>query len=289
MNNGQRESRLGDIDFRYICDFIRDRSAIALEADKHYLVESRLLPVARREGLASIEELVRHLRHHPFGALHRTVVEAMTTNETSFFRDRHPFDALKKHVIPDLIERRATERRLRIWCAACSSGQEPHSVAMLLREHFPALASWTIDILGTDISTHMVHRSREARYSQLEVNRGLPAPLLVRYFDKVGTEWQLKNEIRNSVRYDVLNLAGPWPAAGAWDIIFMRNVMIYFDVETKQSILRKVRDNLRSDGYLFLGGAETTLNLDQRFERLEFSKAGCYQLGLHMDGVYAVS
>ena len=288
MSNSKTNGKLENHDFAFIRDFVRKRSAIALEADKHYLVESRLLPIVRREGLSSLEELVRLLRTRPFSSLHRTVVEAMTTNETSFFRDRHPFDVLKTHIIPELLHRRGAERRLRIWCAACSSGQEPYSIAMLLQQHFPSLASWTIDILGTDISTHMIRRSQEGRYSQLEVNRGLPAQFLVRYFEKAGSEWQIRPEVRDVVRYEEINLADTWPMVGRWDIVFIRNVMIYFDIETKRSILGKVRDRLRSDGYLFLGGAETTLNLDERFEHMEFPRAGCYRLRPQADGVYAM-
>lgn len=288
MNNSKTNGKLRDHDFAFIRGFVRKRSAIALEADKHYLVESRLLPVVRREGLSSIEELVHLLQTRPFSDLHRTVVEAMTTNETSFFRDRHPFDMLKTHIIPELLDRRGAERRLRIWCAACSSGQEPYSIAMLLQEHFPSLASWTIDILGTDISTQMIRRSQEGRYSQLEVNRGLPAQFLVRYFEKTGSEWRIRPEVRDVVRYEEINLADTWPMLGRWDIVFIRNVMIYFDIETKRSILGKIRDQLRSDGYLFLGGAETTLNLDERFERMEFPRAGCYRLRPQADGVYAM-
>ena len=269
---------LTDIDFEYIRHFIRDAAAIALDGDKRYLVESRLAPIVREGEFSSLQALIRELRRKPFGQLHRDVVEAMTTNETSFFRDIHPFAALQAHVLPELMARRTGERRIRIWCAACSSGQEPHTIALVIHEHFPELANWTLEILGTDISTRMVKRSREGIYTQLEVNRGLPAPMLVRYFEKMGAEWRLKENIRKKAVFETHNLAVGFPPAGSWDIVFLRNVLIYFDTDTKRSVLAKVRRALRPDGYLFLGGAETTLNLDDEFERSPFARAGCYRL-----------
>jgi chemotaxis protein methyltransferase CheR len=232
----------------------------------------------RQEGFASFEELVAQLRAHPFNGLHWKVVEAMTTNETSFFRDVHPFEALKKVILPEFLTKRASERKLHLWCAASSSGQEPYTVAMLLREYFPMLANWTIQFVASDISNEMVARSREGRYSQLEVNRGLPATLLVKYFQKQGMEWQIKEELRRMIEFHQVNLAEAWPSWPPMDIILMRNVMIYFDVETKKTILSKIRRLLRPDGYLFLGGAETTMNLDDAFERVQFDKSGCYRL-----------
>lgn len=269
---------LNTADFDYIRDLVLKRSAIVLDAGKEYLVESRLIPLARQEGFASLAELIAQLRAQSFNGLHWKVVEAMTTNETSFFRDLYPFEALKKTVLPDLLAKRATERKLNLWCAASSSGQEPYTVLMLLREHFPTLAAWTVRFFAGDISKEMLERTRAGRYSQLEVNRGLPAPLLVKYFQKQGIEWQVKEDLRRALELFQVNLAAGWPALPPMDIIMMRNVLIYFDVATKKAILGKIRRVLRPDGYLFLGAAETTLNLDDAFERAELAKSGCYRL-----------
>ena len=271
-------SSLNKSDFEYVKNLVYQRTAIVLETGKEYLVESRLAPLMRQERFASFEELIARLRAQPFNGLHWKVVESMTTNETSFFRDGHPFEALKKTVLPDLLTKRENERELHIWCAASSSGQEPYTVAMVLRENFPMLAGWTIQFVASDISNEMLARSREGRYSQLEVNRGLPAALLVKYFQKQGTGWQIKEELRRMIEFQQVNLVEAWPAWPPMDIILMRNVMIYFGVETKKAILGKIRRLLRPDGYLFLGGAETTLNLDDAFERIEFGKSGCYRL-----------
>lgn len=271
-------SSLSKTDFEFVKNLVLKHAAIVLETGKEYLVESRLAPLARQEGLASFEELIARMRAQPSNGLHWKVVEAMTTNETSFFRDIHPFDALKKSVLPDLLTKRASERKLNIWCAASSSGQEPYTVAMVLREHFPTLANWTIRFIASDISNEMVTRSREGRYSQLEVNRGLPATLLVKYFQKQGTEWQIKDDLRRMIEFQQVNLAEAWPSWPPMDIVLMRNVMIYFNVETKKTILGKIRRLLRPDGYLFLGGAETTMNLDDAFERVQLDKSGCYRL-----------
>jgi len=265
-------------DFAFVSRFIYDESAIVLEVGKEYLVESRLLTTARKRGLKDIHELVEQLRRAPTAELQRMVVEAMTTNETSFFRDVDPFEALRKAVLPELLKSRAAERRLRIWCGAASSGQEPYSIAMLLREHFPQLAGWKVELVSSDISVEMLERCRAARYSQLEVGRGLPAPLLVKYFERDGAQWRLKPEIREMVGFFELNLAGPWPAMEPFDVVFMRNVLIYFDTDTKRQILGKIKRLLRPDGYLFLGGAETTFNIDDGFVRETSDRVSFYRL-----------
>ncbi len=269
---------IGSSEFDYIRSMVRAHSSIVLDNGKEYLVDQRLTPLAREEGFASIQELVGCLRAGAFNGLHLKVVEAMTTNETSFFRDIHPFQALRQAVLPDCISKRAAERKLNIWCAACSSGQEPYSIAMLLQEYFPSLLSWNLRLIATDISRKMLARAQLGRFNQLEVNRGLPANLLVKYFTNQGIEWQIKDVIRKMIEFQVMNLTAPWPVSPAIDIVFMRNVMIYFDVDTKKRILGKVRQLLAPDGYLFLGGAETTLNLDESFERVQFEKSSCYQL-----------
>lgn len=264
-------------DFTYLQGFLRERSAIVLEPGKEYLAESRLGPVARTLGLGTIDELLHKLRGEPHGAISTRVVEALTTNETSFFRDVHPFEALRTQLVPELLKKRATEKTLNLWCAASSSGQEPYTIAMVLKDGFPELATWRVRFLATDISQEMLRRSREGVYSQLEVNRGLPAKYLVKYFDKRGADWQIKKELRDSIEFSELNLARPFPAMPLLDIVFIRNVLIYFDVPMKREILGKIRKTLRRDGYLFLGGAETTLNVDEAFKRVAAGATWCYQ------------
>jgi chemotaxis protein methyltransferase CheR len=265
-------------DFAAICRLLRDRSAIVLEPGKEYLVESRLTPLVRHLQLTSIGELVGRLRSQPGNGLERQIVEALVTTETSFFRDHHPFEALRKVVIPDLVQRRAGERRLNIWCAACSSGQEPYSLALLLREHFPQLSAWANSILASDLSAAMLARAREGHFNQIEVNRGLPAALVVKYFDQHGIHWHLRQPIRSMVHFQEINLAGPWPPLPPMDLVLLRNVMIYFEVDTKKAILGRLARLLRPDGYLILGGAETTINLDDSYVRVEPLRAGIYQL-----------
>ncbi|HEV8070453.1 MAG TPA: protein-glutamate O-methyltransferase CheR [Planctomycetaceae bacterium] len=267
-----------DQDFDAIRKLLHDRSAILLDSDKQYLVESRLAPILRQRNLSSIGELVAQLRGQPGNGLTRQVVEAMVTTESSFFRDHHPFEALRNVVIPDLINRRRDERRLHIWCAASSHGQEPYSIAILLREHFSELAEWKVSLLASDLSREVLARAREGRYNQIEVNRGLPAALLLKHFDQHGTDWQLKLPVRKMVSFEEINLARTWPALPRMDIVLIRNVMIYFDVETKKDILARLASLLRPDGYLVLGGAETTINLNGSYRRVEPLKAGIYQL-----------
>jgi chemotaxis protein methyltransferase CheR len=267
-----------DQDFDFIRKLLQERSAIVLDAGKRYLVEARLAPLVRQLSLQSISELVGQLRSRAANGLQSQIVEAMVTTETSFFRDHHPFESLRKAVIPDLVRRRSGERRLNIWCAATASGQEPYSVALLLREYFSELASWRITLLASDLSKEMLARTREGRYSQLEVNRGLPAPLLVKYFHQEGATWQLSADVRRLVELQEINLAQPWPYLPRMDLVLLRNVMIYFNVETKKSILGRLARLLKPDGYLLLGGAETTVNLSSSFRRVEELKGGFYQL-----------
>jgi chemotaxis protein methyltransferase CheR len=266
-------------DFRFISDLVRTHSAIVLEPGKEYLVESRLIPVARAEGLPDLAAVVSRLQSRRDPQLTTKVVEAMTTNETSWFRDQHPFDLFTRTVLPQLATARASERRLRVWCAASSSGQEPYSLAMLLQDWSLVHPGWQVGITASDLSEEMLAKARAGRYSQLEVNRGLPAAMLVRHFDKVGNQWQVKEPLRRMVDYRPLNLAVPFPPAlGAFDVVFCRNVLIYFDSPTKKAILERIRRVMRPDGYLFLGGAETTLNLDDAFERVQVDRATCYRL-----------
>ena len=267
-----------DADFQFVSTMVRQRSAIVLSPGKEYLVESRLLPLAREAGVAGVAELVAVLRRQPTGPLTSQVVEAMTTNETSFFRDIHPFTALSTVVLPELMRRRTAGRTLSIWCAAASSGQEPYSIAMLLADAFAGAPGWSARLLATDISAQMLERTRQGVYSQLEVNRGLPAPQLVKHFRREGSGWQVDPRLRAMVDTRVMNLDAPWPVMPAMDVIFLRNVLIYFDVPTKRRILARCREVLRPDGYLFLGGAETTLNIDDTFERVQIGSAPAYRL-----------
>lgn len=268
---------LSQAGFDYLRTLVCQRTAIVLDADKTYLAEARLLPLARRAGYGSVGDLLDHLPGAPANGLQQQVVEAMTINETSFFRDHYPFEALRQVVLPQLLQRRAAEKCLNVWCAACSSGQEPYSVALLLREHFSLPADWHVRLIASDVSDEMLERARQARYSRMEVNRGLPARLLVKYFVQEGSDWLLREDVRRAVEFRRLNLAEAWPALPALDIILLRNVLIYFNVPTKKAILGKVRRLLRPDGFLFLGGAETTLNLDDAFERVPLDRAGCYR------------
>lgn len=262
--------------FEYVCRFVRMEAGLVLDTGKEYLVENRLLPLARQEGLDTADALVTALRGGRSKELHRRVVEAMTTNETSFFRDAHPFDALKKVLLPELAQRRAREKTLSIWCAAASTGQEPYSIAMLLEES-GLFRDWRVELVATDLSTEVLSRAREGVFSQLEVDRGLPAALLAKYFERAGLEWRVNERVRRLIQFRELNLAQAWPRLPTCDLVFVRNVLIYFDVPTKRAILDKVRGLLRPDGYLFLGGSETTLNIHDGYERVAIERAGCYR------------
>ncbi|HBB34833.1 MAG TPA: chemotaxis protein CheR [Cyanobacteria bacterium UBA8803] len=265
-------------DFDYIRKLVRDRTGVVIAEDKAYLVESRLAFLAKEAGNHSVGGLVTQLRQERFNPLCQSIVEAMMTNETFFFRDEHPFNALKTFVLPELLKQRQLERTINIWCAACSSGQEPYSIAMLLREHFPQLASWTVHLMASDISTSMIERASSGRYTQHEISRGLPLAFLQKYFQRCDREWLLKPEIRAMVEFRQLNLTAAFGPMLQMDIIFLRNVLIYFDIETKKAILARLRRVLRPDGYLFLGGGETTVNLDDAFEPVQFDKTVCYRL-----------
>jgi chemotaxis protein methyltransferase CheR len=263
--------------FKFIQDFARDAAAIILEPGKEYLVESRLTPLARQAGFDTLDAFINALRTDRKSTLfHEQVIDALTTNETSFFRDFHPFETLRQHVIPKLLEQRASLRKLTIWSAASSTGQEPYTIAMLLREHFPQLKDWNVSILATDLSPTVLNQARQGTYSQLEVNRGLPAPMLLKYFTKADTKWALKEDVRKLVEFRQMNLIKPWPILPMFDIVFIRNVMIYFDTESKRTILRRIRQCLQPQGYLFLGTAETTMNIDPDWLPATLGKATVY-------------
>jgi chemotaxis protein methyltransferase CheR len=266
------------VEFDYLRDLVLKHSAISIECGNEYLAESRLAQIAIVEGHPSVGSLLSQMRSKLFGPLHRKVLDAMTNNETWFFRDLHPFEMIKRRVLPELLEKRKLVQRLNIWSAASSSGQEAYSLAMMLEEEFPELRNWTVRILGTDISSAILNRARGGRYSQMEVNRGLPAPMLTRYFQREGLDWVVKDSIRNKVSFEPINLAKGWPPLPAMDIVMLRNVLIYFGVNVKKQILAQVRRVMQPDGYLFLGCAESTINLDENFERMVYQKTGCYRL-----------
>lgn len=271
---------IDDGDYQFIRTLVREHTAVALDDSKVYLINARLLPVARNAGFDSVGALLRHLRSSSFGSLHARCIESIMTTETSFFRDHFPFDALRRTIIPTIIEqRRDIDRSLVFWSAGCSSGQEPYSLAMLIREGFPELASWNLKIFASDVSDAMIERSRTAVYSQNEVNRGLPAPMLVRYFTQDGAAWRLNPEIRDMVSFFRHNLAREGAPLPPVDVLLMRNVLIYFDLDTKRRVLDRVRRQLRAGGVLMLGTAETTLNLDERFERQRMGRAVVYRNG----------
>ena len=247
--------------------------------EKQYLVESRLTPLVRQLSLSSISELVAKLRTEPWNGLHVRVVEAMVTTETSFFRDTHPFEALRKAVLPELMNKRSGRAQAQhLVCAPVPRARNPIAWPLLIREHFPELAGWNVSLLASDISREMLERARQGKYNQIEVNRGLPASLLVKHFVQHGTTWQLSENIRKMVRFEEINLARPWPVMPKMDLVMIRNVMIYFDVPTKKDILGRMARVLKPDGYLLLGGVETTLNLDDSYRRVELHKTGFYQL-----------
>jgi chemotaxis protein methyltransferase CheR len=265
--------------FGYVRDLVYRESALVLGDGKEYLVESRLLPLARAQGDPDVETYVTRARRNPQGPAMREIVEALATNETSWFRDSEPFIGLRDAVLPALVEARVHSRRLRIWSAACSSGQEPYSIAMLLAES--PLAGWQADVLGTDLSLEMVERCRQGRYSQLEINRGLPVAQLVRHFERDGAGWRVNHVLAGRTTFRQLNLARPLPALGTFDVIFLRNVLIYFDLATKREVLRRVARLLAPDGYLYLGAPETTIGVDDTWHRHSVGKTSVYRLVPH--------
>jgi len=252
-------------DYEFLRKFLKDRSGLDLSADKQYLVESRLMPLARKAGLPGLGELVAKLKNgtEPLAA---EVVEAMTTNETFFFRDKVPFDHLKATVLPELMKARASRRALRIWCAASSTGQEPYSIAMCLKELGPMLAGWRVEIVATDLSHGVLDKSRAGLFSQFEVQRGLPIQLLVKHFTQVGELWQLNADIRAMVQFKQLNLLQDFSHLGGFDVIFCRNVLIYFDQDTKTNVFGRLAKRIEPDGFLMLGAAETVVGLTDAFK-----------------------
>jgi chemotaxis protein methyltransferase CheR len=252
-------------DYEYLRKLLKDRSGLDLSADKQYLIESRLLPLSRKSGLASISELVQKMKGGS-ADITTQVVEAMTTNETFFFRDKVPFDHFRDSIMPEILQARASRKTLRIWCAAGSTGQEPYSLAMCLKEMGAALAGWRVEILATDLSQEVLEKSRAGIYSQFEVQRGLPIQMLVKYFKQTGELWQINADIRAMVQHRQLNLLQDFSQLGVFDVIFCRNVLIYFDQDTKINIFNRLAKTTEPDGFLVLGAAETVVGLTDVFK-----------------------
>ena len=265
--------KVSPVQFEFLRDLLRRRTGVVIDDSKQYLVVARLLPIVRQRAIPSLDTLVDRIRKTGDKALEKDVLNAMMTHETSFFRDRSPYETLRQ-LVTEMIPKRSAHRQLAIWSAACSTGQEPYSIAMLLNEHFPDLvASWRIRIIATDISEPVLARAREGVFSELETNRGLTAELLKKYFRPLQGKWSIVQECRRLVEFRCLNLNGPWPALPPCDVIFLRNVMLYFDVPTRAALVTKMRRVLKPDGALFLGGAETMIGIDTAYDRL--TGAGC--------------
>ncbi len=253
-------------DFNLLAKMIKDKSGLTLTKDKAYLLESRLLPVARKHQMKNLDELVMRLRTRQEQGLVRDVVEAMTTNESFFFRDIKPFDQFKQVVLPYLLQTRANAKSIKIWSAACSSGQEPYTLAMILKEERARLAGWHIEIVATDLSTEILAKAQAGLYSQFEVQRGLPIQMLMKYFKQAGDRWQIDAGLRDMIRFRPFNLLEDMTALGQFDVIFCRNVLIYFDQPTKQMVLERMARQLSQDGFLYLGGAETVVGITDKFQ-----------------------
>lgn len=270
---------MNQADFDFISGLIKVGSGLVLTMEKVYLLESRLLPVARKHGHASLEELIKALRLTPKGPLLTEVLEAMTTNESFFFRDGKPFETFRKVFLPEIIKRRADKRTLRIWCAAASTGQEPYSLAILLQEEAKQLAGWNCSILGTDISEEVLERAKSGIYTHFEVQRGLAIQHLIKYFEKQGELWQIKPDIRKMVQYKKFNLLDNPAPLGQFDVVFCRNVLIYFDLPTKTKVLDGIAKIMDKDGILMMGAAETVLGISAAFRPVT-GYFGSYELAI---------
>ncbi len=262
-------------DYEFVGELLKRRSGLVLAPGKDYLLESRLMPIVRERGLESLGDLVAELRRPGSDALQADVTEAMTTNESFFFRDNTPFDLFRQDMLPAMLEARATKRKLRIWCAACSTGQEPYSLSIILKEMADKLVGWRVEIVATDLSTEVLEKAKVGMYSQFEVQRGMPIQLLVKYFTQVGELWNIDAGIRAMVDYRKLNLLESFSHLGSFDIVFCRNVLIYFDQPTKAKVLSGVASLIAPDGYLLLGAAETVLGITEEFKPVP-NKKGLY-------------
>jgi chemotaxis protein methyltransferase CheR len=269
---------MNQTDFELLSSILKERSGLVLTADKTYLLESRLVPVARKRGMAGLDDLVAAIRRSKDEAVLSDITEAMTTNESFFFRDQKPFEVFEKEVLPAMLDARADRKVLRIWCAAASTGQEPYSLAIVLKENAAKLAGWRVEVVATDLSNEVLEKAKSGLYSQFEVQRGLPIQFLVKYFHQVNEMWQIDAAIRGMVQYKPLNLLENFSGMGTFDIVFCRNVLIYFDQTTKAEVLDRTAGIMPPDGKLFLGGAETVLGVTEKFKPVD-----------GMRGVYAVA
>jgi chemotaxis protein methyltransferase CheR len=277
MTTTTTATEVSSSDLKSIAQFVENRSAILCPEDKYYLFEARLRPVLRKHEVADLGVLAAALRTGPAPALAEAVIEAMTTNETSWFRDVHPFEAIKTGIIPELVAARGSTKKLAIWSAACSTGQEIYSLAMMLDMQFPELGTWDVSLHGTDINLEVLAQAKSARYSALEVNRGLPAQYLARYMERDGASYVLSERIRSRAQFEQLNFVGPWPILPRFDLVLCRNVLIYFDIDVRARIVRKIRDTLTPGGYLVLGSSETSIGDVDGFSRVVFGRTTVYR------------
>jgi chemotaxis protein methyltransferase CheR len=266
-----------DSNFDFVSNLVKQKSGLVLSKDKIYLLESRLAPIARQEKLDDADTLLTSLRTKPNQKLNDAVVEAMTTNETFFFRDNTPFDIFQNCVLPHMVDNRPATHKLRLWCAAASTGQEPYSLRMILNEQAVKMGGRKTEIVGTDISDKVLEKAKSGIYTQFEVQRGLPMARLVKNFDQQGQNWVIKPELRASINYRKFNLLDSYASLGKWDIVFCRNVLIYFDQPTKADIMKRISQQLAPDGFLFLGAAETTIGISSEFTPVKGMR-GLYQL-----------
>ncbi len=264
------------VDFDVYKELLKEKSGLVLSPDKSYLLESRLTPISKKWGFDDLEAMTKSLNGVPDKNMIIDIIEAMTTNETSFFRDMRPFDLFRDETLPYMLETRVNKRRLNIWCAAASSGQEPYSLSMIIKEMGAAFSGWNINILGTDISNEILDQARNGVYSQFEVQRGLPIQMLMKYFTQQDDQkWQINDDIKKTVKYEYFNLLDSMASLGRFDIIFCRNVLIYFDEATKADILERMSAIIEDDGIVFLGGAETVLGITDAFKPVP-NKRGIY-------------
>jgi chemotaxis protein methyltransferase CheR len=262
--------RMKPEDFDLFATLVKQRSGLTLTREKAYLLESRLMPVARKYNMGTLEDMVMQIRGQRNEALLSDITEAMTTNETFFFRDQKPFDIFRDLLLPQLLTTHTAKKQIRIWSAASSSGQEAYSIAMICAEEAAKLQGWKIDIIGTDLSREMVERSKTGIYTQFEVQRGLPITMLAKYFQQQANDrWQLKETIRQMVQFKEMNLLHDFGPIGSFDVVYCRNVLIYFDLPTKAKVLDAIRGVMTTDGALFLGGAETVLGVNEKFKPME--------------------
>ena len=275
-------------DFEMISRLVKERSGLLLTEDKAYLMASRLNPVARRHDFKGFDELAKAVHLHRDEGLLRDITDAMTTNESFFFRDAAPFDHFRDMILPHMLEHRSSQRSFRVWCAACSSGQEPYSLAMILKENEAHFAGWNIEILATDLSRAILFKAVEGAYSQFEVQRGLPIRLLIKYFKKDDDRWRIDESIRRMVTYRSFNLLDDPSSIGQCDVVFCRNVLNDFDLPTKSAVLDRIAGIMPPDGFLCLGGAETVLGVTNRF-RVMPGLRGVYGLAEEGSGDLALA